>query len=78
MTVDVEPVLDLPKAHILAYYALQEADRPLSKRELATEIHRSMRTVTRVVNDLQDEGLVDRRVHPEDRRAHVFSPAPGR
>lgn len=55
---------DQVNAPTLALATLLEADRPLTKAELAQRIHRSARTMTDVVGELESAGLIERHTHP--------------
>lgn len=55
---------DRVDAPTLTVKALLDADRPLTKRELAKQIRRSPRTVTDVVGELESAGLVERHSQP--------------
>jgi DNA-binding MarR family transcriptional regulator len=48
---------------------LEEADRPVRMNELASRILASKSGLTRVVDRMEEEGLVERQRPPEDRRA---------
>lgn len=56
---------------------LRLADGPLSMRELASYLGIDAPYTTVVVDDLERRGLVERRAHPQDRRAKlvVLTPA---
>ena len=53
-------------------------DEPgIGQRRLAVRLAVDAVTAGQVVNDLERMGLVDRRVHPDDRRARVLGLTPG-
>jgi DNA-binding MarR family transcriptional regulator len=63
-----------PMAHLRAYKALLETDRPLTRAEMARAIERSGRQTTRVIRELEAKDLVERRVR-SDGQTHVFEAA---
>jgi DNA-binding MarR family transcriptional regulator len=65
----VSEALGLSFARVRALRRL--ADGPLTLRALATELKADPPYVTLVVDDLEHRGLVERRPHPEDRRAKL-------
>ena len=52
------------------------ADGPLKLNELAEALDSDAPSVTVAVNDLEKRGLVERRAHPDDRRAKLVSLTP--
>ncbi|WP_236795124.1 MarR family winged helix-turn-helix transcriptional regulator [Amycolatopsis sp. GM8] len=52
------------------------AKRPMTMRELADELLTDRPYATVLVDDLEQRGLVERSVHPEDRRSKIVSPTP--
>jgi DNA-binding MarR family transcriptional regulator len=48
---------------------LEEADRPVRMNELASRILASKSGLTRVIDRMEEDGLVERQRPPEDRRA---------
>ncbi len=67
----VSKTLGLSFARIRALRRL--AAEPLTLRALATELLADPPYVTLIVDDLEERGLVERRPHPEDRRAKLVS-----
>lgn len=55
---------DRVDAPTLAVKVLLDADRPLTKAEIADRIRRSTRTVTDVLGDLEAAGVVERHAQP--------------
>lgn len=49
------------------------APEPLTMRALAAKLNADPPNVTLIVDDLEQRGLVERRTHPEDRRAKLVS-----
>jgi DNA-binding MarR family transcriptional regulator len=49
------------------------ADEPLTLRGLAAELLADPPYVTLIVDDLEERGLVERRPHPDDRRAKLVA-----
>lgn len=49
------------------------AQRPMTMRELAEELLTDRPYATVLVDDLERRGLVERTVHPEDRRSKIVS-----
>ncbi|WP_235022313.1 MarR family winged helix-turn-helix transcriptional regulator [Amycolatopsis alkalitolerans] len=52
------------------------AARPMTMRELAEELLTDRPYATVLVDDLERRGLVQREVHPEDRRSKIVSVTP--
>jgi len=59
----------------LAWLTLREADGPLSATALATETGASTDRIRRVLQALQEAGLVESRDHPQDGRRTLWSVA---
>jgi DNA-binding MarR family transcriptional regulator len=67
----VSQALGLSFARVRALRRL--ASEPLTMRALADKLKADPPYVTLIVNDLEERGLVERRPHPEDRRAKLVS-----
>jgi DNA-binding MarR family transcriptional regulator len=52
------------------------ARKPMSMGELATALGMDRPNVSSLVNDLEDQGLVRRRAHPDDRRTRLVEATP--
>lgn len=71
---EVSRALDLSFVRVKALRRL--AQRPMTMRELATELIIDPPYTTVVVADLERRGLVRRAVHPDDRRVKIVSTTP--
>jgi DNA-binding MarR family transcriptional regulator len=67
----VAQALGLSFARVRALRRL--APEPLTMRALADKLKADPPYVTLIVDDLEERGLVERRPHPEDRRAKLVS-----
>jgi DNA-binding MarR family transcriptional regulator len=67
----VSKALGLSFARVRALRRL--APEPLTMRALAEKLKADPPYVTLIVDDLEERGLVERRPHPEDRRAKLVS-----
>jgi len=67
----VSQALGLSFARVRALRRL--APKPLTMRALAEKLKADPPYVTLIVDDLEERGLVERRPHPEDRRAKLVS-----
>jgi DNA-binding MarR family transcriptional regulator len=67
----VSQALGLSFARVRALRRL--APEPLAMRALAEKLKADPPYVTLIVNDLEERGLVERRPHPDDRRAKLVS-----
>jgi len=67
----VAEVTGLPFTRVRALWRLAEGERTLA--ELAASMGTDAPAATVIVNDLEERGLVERRVHPDDRRARLVS-----
>ncbi len=63
--------LGLSGRHVAAL-AILEAAGPMSQNELGTTLGKDRTTMVAIVDELEREGLVDRRRNPEDRRAYAL------
>jgi transcription initiation factor IIE alpha subunit len=73
-TLDLPPSvreLSSPSAR-LVYLALREADASLTTEDLVVETGVSLDSCRRVLNDLCDEGLIESRTDPTNRRRKVW------
>ena len=68
---EVSEALGLSFAKVRALRRL--AGEPLTLRALAAELLADPPYVTLIVDDLEERGLVERRPHPEDRRAKLVT-----
>src|SRR5262249_57880420 len=64
----LEPT-QLTPGHLTALFLLRE--RPLTQRALCEAVGVDPSKLVGLLNDLEDDGLVVRRRHPEDRRRHI-------
>jgi len=67
----VADITGLPFSRVRALRRLD--DGPLTLRELAEAMGSDAPAATSAVNALEQKGLVERRPHPEDRRAKIVS-----
>lgn len=72
-----EQLEQLPPTATLVYYILEDADRPLTKDEIADRTHRPKRSVTKALGDLRDADLVISRYTYNDARRKEFSSKSG-
>ena len=66
--------LDVSFSHVKALHALVDLDRPVSVKELAEDVGMSLPGASRLVEQLHQRGLVDRREDPADRRTKRLLP----
>jgi DNA-binding MarR family transcriptional regulator len=66
--------LDVSFSHVKALHALVDLDRPVSVKELAEDVGMSLPGASRLVEQLHQRGLVDRREDPTDRRTKRLLP----
>jgi DNA-binding MarR family transcriptional regulator len=71
---DVTDALGMSFARVKALRHLLE--RPMTGRELATDLSTDPPFVTVMVDDLEQRGLVERTPHPTDRRAKLVTLTP--
>ncbi|QRV14199.1 ArsR family transcriptional regulator [Haloterrigena salifodinae] len=57
----------------LVYLALEDADRPLTKQEIADRTYSKTRSVTKGISDLRDVDLIDSQLDLEDNRYRRYS-----
>ena len=80
----LDPVLDLLKSHVLAHYAehrltssqaclLQRLNQPMPQREAALQLGYDPSNITALADVLEAKGLVERRLHPSDRRVKTLA-----
>ena len=67
---------DLSFSQVRAIFGLTVHDAPIPINELAHELRMSMAATGRVVDQLVNDGLIERREDPHDRRVRLISLSP--
>jgi DNA-binding MarR family transcriptional regulator len=67
--------LDLKPRHVAALIELRDSG-PLTQQALIERLHLDPTNVVAILNELERDGLAERRRDPEDRRRHIVEASP--